>query len=77
MSWDMCRLWYLMVHRIRPRRMMCTPRSSRPSLALLALSEGYPLAFRRFAQDAFIRFDSAFLAAALIGFRARFFAALG
>ena len=35
---------------------------------------GYPLAFRRF-QDAFIRFDSAFLAAALIGFR--FFAALG
>ncbi len=29
----------------------------------------YPLAFRRFAQDAFIRFDMAFLAAALIGFR--------
>ena len=31
------------------------------------------MAFRRFAQDALIRFDMAFLAAALQGFRVRFF----
>ena len=32
----------------------------------------YRLALFRFAQDAFSRFDMAFLAAALIGFRVRF-----
>jgi len=38
---------------------------------------GYPWAFRRFAQDAFSRFDMAFLAAALIGARFRFCVAVG
>ena len=38
---------------------------------------GYPLALFRFAQDALIRFDMAFLAAALHGRRVRFWAVLG
>ena len=39
--------------------------------------EGYPFAFLRFAQDALVRLDMAFLAAALHGFRVRFCVALG
>ena len=38
---------------------------------------GYPLAFLRFAQYALTRFDMAFLAAALHGFRFRLALALG
>ena len=47
------------------------------SPALLTPAEGYPWAFRRFAQDALSRFDMALLAAALQGFRGRFRVAVG